>query len=277
MYLACNYHPEVYRLVENNIIDIDYFKFPALPLQMDIIKTYDLGKFDKFMKKLRKLRPVIIHGLNPSKHNIGSEDFIKDLDTGIVKQVLDISGSRGISLHLAGLDLSKSKDENIYLVSKNAYFLRNEFPGLDFISLENVDSFDEFGYAVDSDFICGVIKSSECDFLLDISHAYQVAKETKDNFENYLYSLPLDRTYEIHLNGWIEKGDKIMCHTKINEKGYNILESLLFEITPKILTLEYGIEQDELDCGAPVMDKKGFNERAEREIIEQVERLREII
>ena len=56
MKLACNYYPETEELVRAGKIDIDYFKFPALGYQMDVL--YDLRAFKAFVEKAGAVRPI---------------------------------------------------------------------------------------------------------------------------------------------------------------------------------------------------------------------------
>jgi len=72
-------------------------------------------------------------------------------------------------------------------------------------------------------------------------------KNLEVDFETYLYGLPIDKVYEIHINGWIETESDIMAHTKINELGYRTLNKLLKECSPKMITLEYGRNNDRIN------------------------------
>lgn len=56
----------------------------------------------------------------------------------------------------------------------------------------------------------------------------------------YIGRLPLERLYEIHINGWMHTERGMMAHTKIHEEGYELLEEVLSRTKPRIVTLEYG-------------------------------------
>lgn len=280
--LACNYYPEVVQLLQEEIIDIDYFKFPSLGYQMSIFQDSSLVTFENFIKKISSLRPVMLHGLAPTNHNIGSKTFIQDFNVYQASKLLQIFDAKGISLHLSGIDLSLSYKENKKILLTNIMYLKEQFPHLEFLSLENVDgnpfiSKNQFGICIDPQFISEIIYESNTDFLLDISHAYCSSKALDLSFESYLNALPLDKTYEIHINGWIETNTDIIAHTCINEVGYDTLNSLLKKYTPKILTLEYGRTTDRLNAGIPLMTPTQINNLAQEEIIKQLQTLTKII
>lgn len=280
--LACNYYPEVKQLVNEKKIDLDYFKYPGLGYQMNIFENSDLSDYEKLITELNQVCPVIMHGLGLKPHNICSKTFIKDFDVNYAKKIIKLSGVNGISTHLAGVDNSLSSQENKKIITENINYLKECFCDAEFISLENADGnpflkFHDFGICMDPDFISEIIYETNVDFLLDISHAYASAKNLGIDFEKYLYRLPLDRTYEIHINGWIETEDDIMSHTMINDLGYKILQDILKKYEPHIVTLEYGRDNDRLHCGIPLISPDRICERAKEEITDQIKRLREII
>lgn len=280
--LACNYYPEAKQLVKEKKIALDYFKYPGLGYQMSIFENSDLSDYEKFITELNQVCPVIIHGLGLKPHNICSKTFIKDLDANYAKKVIELSGINGVSTHLAGVDNLLSRKENKKIIIENINYLKEQFCNAEFISLENADGnpflkYHDFGICMDPDFISEIIYESNVDFLLDISHAYGSAKNLGIDFETYLYRLPLDRIYEIHINGWIETEDDLMSHTIINELGYKTLQDILKKYKPHIVTLEYGRDKDRLGCGIPLISPDRISEGAKEEIINQTKHLWEII
>jgi uncharacterized protein (UPF0276 family) len=280
--LACNYYSEVIELIHNGVIDIDYFKFPSLGFQMSVFEKYDLSDYEVFVNQLNQIRPVMIHGIGLTPINIGSKSFINYIDLPYAKKVIHLAGVNGISLHLSGIDTTLSNNENKEIIINNIRYLKGKFPEVQFFSLENVDGNpyqygDKFGVCIEPDFISDIIHETDSDFLLDISHAYTSSKNLGLDVFEYLHRLPLDKLYEIHINGWIETETDIMSHTKINKYGYEILQNILKEYTPNIITLEYGRHDDRLSCGIPVMSPDKVNDEAKAEIIIQVGRLKEII
>jgi uncharacterized protein (UPF0276 family) len=272
--LACNFYVETEELVKENKISIDYFKFPSLGFHESILK--DLPRYERFLQSTKKVKPLIIHGLYPSPHNICSPNFKRDLRLELVYNILKVSESPGISLHFDGAEENMSRDQIVEITVENIRYLKETFKGIEFISIENVEK-GKSCYINDPGVISEVIKRSDAYFLLDISHAICAANDRKEDFNKYLHELPLQYIYEIHINGWAEKNGDIMCHLKINEEGYKILQSILNICSPQIVTLEYGRHNDRIGLGCPIMKPDCVNDRAKEEIIEQVNRLRQII
>lgn len=280
--LACNYYPEVEQLVKEKKIALDYFKYPGLGYQMKVFEKSDLSDYQQLVTKLNQVCPVIIHGLGLKPHNICSKTFIEDFDVNYAKKIIELSGVNGISLHLAGIDNLLSQEENKKIIIKNINYLKKQFYDVEFISLENVDGNPfmkehDFGICIDPDFISEIVYESNLDFLLDISHAYCSSKNLGIDFKTYLYKLPLDKVYEIHINGWIETEHDIMSHTTINDLGYETLQDILKKYKPHIVTLEYGRGNDRLDYGIPLISPNSICETAKNEIMTQIKRLWEII
>lgn len=275
--LACNYYPEVVELIRDGLINVDIIKFPALGYQMSVFD--DINDFSVLANEINTLRPLMLHGIGPDFLNIGSSGFIADIDDRKekTKRIIDLTGINGISNHLTVEDKTRSREENKSIIKRNIGHLKEVFPNKEFYSFENVDSIKQFGICVEPEFITEIIKETDSDFLLDISHAYCVSKELGVNFYEYLKRLPLDKIYEVHLNGWIENGAEIMCHTKINESGYEALEWVLARCDAKIVTLEYGRHNDRLNAGIPIMSPSEINKKAKEEIACQIDSLDKIL
>ena len=276
MKLACNYYPETEALVREGKIDIDYFKFPALGFQMGLMEDWDA--FRAFARGVREIKPMLLHGLHPAPHDLCSPALAEAFDFETVNRLLDITRTPGISLHptLRPVDPVLPEERLVDTITANLRFLRESYPALEFLSVENLDSL-RFGALIQPQAITEIVTRSGCSLLLDISHAYCAARALGEDFRAYLSKLPLERVYEIHINGWVEKDNNIMCHVKINALGYQILEELLQRCNPKIITIEYGRHNDRIGSGCPVMRPDTYNAQAAKEIVEQVCRIREII
>jgi len=248
MKLACNYCPEAELLVREGRIDIDYFKFPALGFQVGLL--HDADAFEAVTRQARALRPFLLHGLYP------------DMD-----RLIASSKTPGLSFHPG---FYKKRWPGARKPIATAQSLQERYPRMDFISAENEPY-------TDPALVSKVVRRAGCSFLLDISHAYISSRRMGVGIWEYLDRLPLDRVNEIHINGWAEKDGRIMCHVKINEAGYEILEKLLARYTPKIITVEYGREDDPISCGCPVIRPGESSAAAMEEIVEQVERIKGII
>jgi hypothetical protein len=239
MKLACNYYPETEALVREGKIDIDYFKFPALDFQVELL--HDAAAFETFAVRVSALRPILLHGIYPA-----------------MDRLVPASNTPGLSFHPGkNLDISA---------------LRKQYARLDFISIENSGVIESQPQALTE-----LVRQSGCSLLLDVSHAYCASRRLGMDFWAYLSQLPLERVHEIHLNGWIEKGSDIMCHVKINEQGYEIFEELMALCAPQIITIEYGRDDDRIGCGCPILRPGEMNAAAMEEIVEQVTRIRKII
>ena len=277
--LACNYYPEVIELVQESKIQIDYVKYPALGYHMSVFENKDLTDYKEFVHNVRPICPIMLHGLGAAKHNIGSKTFREDLEVNLAREAIRISDVNGVSIHLSGIDVSLTREENKEILINNIIFLKNVFADAEFVTLENIHGSKrhDFGDCMKPDFIAEVLNGADAGFLLDISHAYATAKVIGMDFYEYLNRLPLHRVYEIHINGWIEQGEDLMAHTKINDIGYEALEYVLTKTKPSIVTLEYGRDTDRLQCGIPLMSAGGNNNAAKEEIVEQIHILRGII
>ena len=247
MKLACNYYPETEALVREGKIDIDYFKIPALDCQAWLLN--DPGACEEFAARACTVRPVLLHGLYPS-----------------MDRLVRLTGTPGISFHP---DLGNFTADDILAKIQS---LQEKYARLDFVSVENSGAIEAHPQVLSE-----IVRQSGCTFLLDISHAYCTSRQLGMDIRAYLSQLPLERLYEIHINGWVEKGNDIMCHVKTNQAGYEILGELLALCQPKIITIEYGRDDDRIGCGCPVIRPGEMNAQAMEEIIEQVERIREII
>lgn len=275
MKFACNYYPETEQLLDEHKIDIDYFKYPGLGFQMDIMK--DLDAFEGLCKQITRKRPILLHGLYPAPHDLGSNTLQSEFDEYSANRLIGMTQTPGLSFHPMLSRIPEAVDFHKLLncIICNAGFMREKYSKLQFVSLENMDT-AEWRDLLKPEIISRIIRESGCGFLLDISHAYCASGCLGVPFYEYLRQLPLDEITEIHINGWIVAQGTIMCHTKINEEGYQALAFVLEYCQPKIITVEYGRHNDRIGAGVPVLSPVGINEQAKNEIEEQVYRVREI-
>lgn len=272
--LACNYYEETEELVKNGLIDIDYFKFPSLKFHAPI--QDDFALYEKFLIEKKRIKPILLHGLFPSPHNICSPDFKENLEVELLKKIMELSETPIISLHFDGADENATEREIIKTAVGNLLFLRETFMTAEVISIENVEN-SKSRFMIEPRVISEVIREADVHLLLDVSHGAWSAMNRNESMEQYFDQLPLDRVHEIHINGWIEKTGDMTSHIKIGEEGYHKLEALLKRCAPEIITLEYGRDYDRIGVGCPLMRLDSINEKAKEEIIEQITRLREIL
>lgn len=275
MKIACNYYPETEQLLDEGKIELDYFKYPSLGFQMGIMK--DLEVFEAFCRTVVSKRPILLHGLYPAPHDLASPTLQTDFDNVTAQRLLAMTRAPGLSFHpaLRPLPTSTSFGPVLETIIGNARFIQQRYAHLSFVSLENGDNL-EWGALLQPENMTRLVEESGCGFLLDISHAYCAARLLDVPFYDYLRRLPLDKTAEIHINGWIVAGSDVMCHTKIHEKGYQALEFVLEHCTPQVITVEYGRPNDRIDAGVVVMQPDKVQKQAKNEIEEQVYKIQEI-
>lgn len=275
MKLACNYYPETEELVSKGTIDIDYFKFPALGFQTGILEKDRKEDFEAFTARITKLKPILLHGLYPAPHDLSSTTLTEDFDFETMNRFIEQTKTPGLSFHptLTVIDPSADSKALVRTIIRNLQFIKKHYADMEFISLENGDSF-RFGPLIDPQVITEIIRESGCQFLLDISHAYCASRCRNENVRDYLSKLPLDHVYEIHINGWLEKADDVMCHVKIQEEGYAVLKEVLAASHPEIVTLEYGRNNDRISAGIPLVCLDRKNPMVKKEIVEQISRLK---
>lgn len=245
MLLACNYYEETERLAREGRIAVDCFKYPSLGFQMKAFDDPALAEYGGMAARVRELGPLLLHGLGQRDNDIGRADFKERFDTAFTGRILELSGIRGVSLHLCGGDTELPVGERKRIIVDHIRYLREALGELEFLSLENVDGnpYSDMTYSdccVDPDFIREVVEEADTEYLLDISHAYGAALARGMDVREYIGRLPLDRLYEIHINGWMHTERGMMAHTKIHEEGYELLEEVLSRTKPRIVTLEYG-------------------------------------
>ncbi|MHB1153897.1 MAG: multinuclear nonheme iron-dependent oxidase [Eubacteriales bacterium] len=275
MKIACNYYTETEQLFDEGRIDIDYFKYPGLGFQMSLMENLDA--FENFCDKLTLKRPVLLHGLYPAPHDLSSRTLQQSYNDEKANRLIKMTNTPGLSFHPA---LSKLPDDvpfdDIYAtIAANAKFIKEKYADMEFVSIENTDNI-QWRDLIDPQVIKKMLDETCCDFLLDISHAYCAAKHLCINFYDYLKKLPLEKTIEIHINGWVETESDIMSHTKTHDAAYGALQEVLGYCSPKIVTVEYGRHNDRIGAGVPVLSLNHINEQAKYEIEEQIYRIRKI-
>ena len=110
------------------------------------------------------------------------------------------------------------------------------------VILENMPCLPHEGiyYQIFPQYINQVIEETGCGFLLDIAHARIASKALNMCFVDYLYQLPLEKVVQVHISGpRLKLGRLHDTHEPLQELDYELLEWVLDNTRPKILTLEY--------------------------------------
>jgi uncharacterized protein (UPF0276 family) len=116
------------------------------------------------------------------------------------------------------------------------------------ILLENIPHWpaDTLDLAADPEFISEVLLETECDMLLDLSHARVSGERLGLPDEDYLFRLPLGKVVEVHVSGPRVKGGMLRdAHEPMTEDDYALLDWLLRRHRPEAITLEYWKEPKE--------------------------------
>lgn len=101
----------------------------------------------------------------------------------------------------------------------------------------------------DPETIAAVLQATGCSFLLDLSYAQTAARSWGyDDARRYIERLPLDRLVEVHLSAPRRLGDGSLvdAHEPLREEDYHLLSWLLQRSTPRVVTLEYWKDSQEL-------------------------------
>lgn len=271
--LACNYLREAEELLNEEKVEFDYFKYPSLG---NDISLRSLSVFTARLKYIRDIKSVLLHGFYPNNVNVCNKNFIGNFNIETFRELCNISETPGISFHLNGADLSDSKDEVIRNSVENIKFIKKHFHHMEFIAFENAMG-NCNQYEIDPEVISEIINETDSDFLYDVSHAYWSSVKRGELFDDYVSKLPLDRVYEVHINGWEERNGDIQSHMKIQNELYHHLNHTVTNYPVKIVTLEYGRSYDRIDCGCPIVSIEKVNSCAKEEIEDQLLKLRQII
>ncbi|MTI67939.1 MAG: DUF692 family protein [Firmicutes bacterium] len=273
MKLACNYLSEAEELLNEGKVEFDYFKYPSLGGDNSF---RSISSFLERLRYIRNIRPLLYHGIFPNKVNICNRNFKDNFNIESFREVCRISDTPGISFHLNGADMDESKEEVISNAVENILFIKENFMDMEFITFENaMGNYNQ--HELDAEVISEIVCQSESKFLYDVSHAYWSAVKREETFERYVSKLPLDRVYEVHINGWEEKDGDIQSHMKIQDRLYEHIENIVSTFPVKIVTLEYGRSYDRIGCGCPLVSIDKINSHAKEEVKEQIHRLSEII
>lgn len=117
------------------------------------------------------------------------------------------------------------------------------------VLLENDEPppFDGYEFEVRPDRITHVLDATGCGLLLDIAHARLSAERLGMDVHAYLGCLPLQRVLQIHLSGpRTRRGRLFDAHETLQDMDYRLLDFVLGQTHPKVITLEYIREPEAL-------------------------------
>ncbi len=117
------------------------------------------------------------------------------------------------------------------------------------VILENIEPLPFAGYdfEVRTERISQVLEKTGCGFLLDIGHARISAATLGVDVYDYLRGLPLKRVIQVHVSGpRLRAGRLVDAHEPLQEIDYALLDFVLEQARPQVVTLEYIRERESL-------------------------------
>ena len=120
------------------------------------------------------------------------------------------------------------------------------------IAVENNNYFPTEAYQMvtDGDFITQIVEENDLEFLFDIAHAKITAHNRSLDYSDYLKTLPIDRTVQIHISRYeIKNGLARDAHKLPDEKTWQEVKILLDKIPVRYATIEYYKDYDGLVRG----------------------------
>lgn len=117
------------------------------------------------------------------------------------------------------------------------------------VILENIEPlpFDGYDFEVQTKRIKKVIEETDCGFLLDIAHASVSAARLGIDIHDYLSDLPLKRVVQVHISGPRIRGGRLVdAHEPLQDADYALLDFVLGQTQPQVVTLEYIREREAL-------------------------------
>jgi uncharacterized protein (UPF0276 family) len=228
--LAANGYPDLFTLLNQGDVPIDYIKCPLSPDSRTEVA------------RAREYRPVVLHCWGPPGYS-ATRPAIPEPE--LLTELAQSSGTPFISVHL---DYSPETDGEKDRDSLLAH-IRQEVAALKRLSgkevlLENVPWYPwqtRPRWATDPEFITESIVGSNARLLVDTAHARVAAWHRGESAEEYLAALPLEHAREVHVSGprMSEEGLRDR-HMALTDEDYALLHFVL-DRAPNVclVTLEY--------------------------------------
>jgi uncharacterized protein (UPF0276 family) len=232
--LGCNYSPGLISLLDQQKITLDWIK---------------LSRKDTVRKEISicsNYLPMLLHTLpHASMLNIEQINFDE-----LNKEIRDCK-SPHVALHLLAMkqdweNREQVSDEEVVERMLNGVMTWKKNLDVDLL-IENVPFYDFRGTlrcATDPEVITAICNQADVGLLLDLAHLRVAAHNRKEDVEQYLMRMPLERVQEIHVCGPaddpVNEGYLKDSHLEMKDVDYELLVKALNGTTPKIVTLEYG-------------------------------------
>jgi uncharacterized protein (UPF0276 family) len=142
------------------------------------------------------------------------------------------------------------------------------------VLLENTEPlpFEGYDFEARTERITEVLHRADCRFVLDIGHSRVSAAAMGMEVHDYLNCLPLDRVVQVHVSGpRIRNGRLADVHESLQEIDYSLLDFVLGNAHPQVVTLEYIRErdalQDQLVCLRSLLESRGDTRNGVKQVI----------
>ncbi|MBK8020369.1 MAG: DUF692 family protein [Chloroflexi bacterium] len=238
MQYALNYSPQAVQALNNGAITIDLFKCPP---------------WKDLTRDARALKPIYIHfplraGSLHKTNWSEIERWMRQSDTPKVNLHLYVR-----SEDLPGIEdqsEASARDRVKARFISDLQLMVKRF-GAENVIAENVPfgrrSNDKhaLSYCVEPDLIREVLETTGCGLLLDTAHATITAQSLGIDPVEYVLSLPIERTGEVHVTGVRDTNDGLMDHLAFTEEDFQTNEIVLEALKtrgarPWVMTCEYG-------------------------------------
>lgn len=241
MKLAVNYSLEAAGLISAGSIPMDMFKSPEWP---------------ELVEEAQAIRPVYVH----FGHRAGPGG-LDGVDWALVDDLLSRTATRYINIHLypppgsfPNVRPNAADHTSIQAVTEgmlaSVLDLTKRF-GPERVIAENLPYWEEMPDdvirpAVEPETIRQIVSESNCQFLLDISHACIAAKGLRMGYQDYISALPVEKMREMHISGLGVLEGRLRDHQRLSEDDWAALDWAMEQIrtgrwaAPWLATFEYG-------------------------------------
>ena len=233
--LAANGYQDLYTLLDQGDVPIDYIKCPLSPnARMEV-------------ERALQYRPVLLHCWGPPGYSATRPEVP---EPELLTELAQSSGTPFLSVHLD----YHPKIDGIMDRTTLLKHIRNEVSILKRLSgkevlLENVPWYpwmDRPRWCTDPDFITEAVVASDAWLLVDTAHARVAAWHREEDVERYLSALPLERALEVHISGPRMSDEGLRDrHMALTEMDYGLL-AFVRNLASKLrfVSLEYSGRRD---------------------------------
>lgn len=236
--------------------------------KIDILEVYTEKFFspnnDPYIEKIKKLRPLIFHGLDLS---LGSSSTLDKEYMSQLKNVLDSQKYSWFSDHICMTKESDVEvghlmpiafsDKNVAKISKKVQQVQ-QLSNRPFL-LENITYYYQMPESdlSEVDFITAILERSGANMLLDINNLWINSKNHNYCPLKYLDKILPSKVIEIHMaGGSFKEGIHVDSHANdITTQVWDLLDEALRRFTPKAIIIERDSNIDRLQVALDEVKK----------------------